>query len=93
MELFGSTSVEEHFNSLEEFDNHTGFIYDVTKDGRQWFQKTIIVEPLKKHWGKIAASMRERPAPVGSKFGPAKTPPTLGDTAITTCAWNLEPSA
>ena len=40
MVLFGSTaSAEEHFKSLEEFDNQKGFIYDVTKDGRQWLQK------------------------------------------------------
>ena len=32
-------SVEEHFKSLEEFDNQKGFMYDVTKDGRQWLQK------------------------------------------------------
>ena len=40
MVLFDSTtSVEEHFKSLEAFDNQKGFIYDVTKDGRQWLQK------------------------------------------------------
>ena len=34
-----TTSVEEHFKSLEEFDNQKGFMYDVTKDGRQWLQQ------------------------------------------------------
>ena len=34
-----TTSVEEHFKSLEEFDNQKGLTYDVTEDGRQWLQK------------------------------------------------------
>ena len=44
MVFFGSTTyVEEHFKSLEEFDNQKGFIYDVTKDGTQWLQKNSLM--------------------------------------------------